>query len=69
MILFVSSGVSKERSCPSSFLKNAFQLMRETDACGVMLETEKSNVIGNKLYQQLGFELIDKQFLFFRELR
>ncbi|MGH1433767.1 MAG: GNAT family N-acetyltransferase [Lewinella sp.] len=29
---------------------------RETRACGVMLETEKSNTIGNRLYPRAGFQ-------------
>ena len=33
------------------------QLCRETEACGVMLETEKSNTIGNQLYPRAGFQL------------
>ncbi|MEO0874257.1 MAG: GNAT family N-acetyltransferase, partial [Bacteroidota bacterium] len=32
------------------------QLCRETNACGVMLETEKSNTIGNQLYPRAGFK-------------
>jgi ribosomal protein S18 acetylase RimI-like enzyme len=30
---------------------------RETDGCGLMLETAQSNVIGNALYPRVGFEL------------
>lgn len=29
----------------------------ETDACGLLLETQKTNEIGNKLYPRCGFEL------------
>lgn len=29
----------------------------ETNACGLLLETEKTNVPGNKLYPKCGFEL------------
>lgn len=29
----------------------------ETDACGLLLETEKTNDIGNNLYPKCGFEL------------
>ena len=32
------------------------QLCRNTDACGVLLETEKSNTIGNQLYPRAGFQ-------------
>lgn len=30
---------------------------KETGSCGLMLETAKTNVIGNKLYPAVGFEL------------
>ncbi|NML40673.1 GNAT family N-acetyltransferase [Chitinophaga sp. G-6-1-13] len=29
----------------------------ETNACGLLLETEKTNVIGNQLYPRTGFEV------------
>lgn len=37
-------------------LEQAKTLCRSTNACGVMLETEKSNTIGNKLYPRAGFQ-------------
>jgi ribosomal protein S18 acetylase RimI-like enzyme len=37
----------------------AKNLCRESGACGMFLETAKSNVIGNKLYPRTGFELND----------
>jgi GNAT superfamily N-acetyltransferase len=42
-------------------MERAKQLARETNAVGVMLETAKTNDIGNKLYPKAGFEL-DTQF-------
>lgn len=33
------------------------QYCAETDACGLLLETEKTNEIGNNLYPKCGFEL------------
>ena len=33
------------------------QLVKESDACGMFLETEISNTIGNSLYPKAGFEL------------
>lgn len=33
------------------------QLVKETAACGMFLETEKSNLIGNNLYPKTGFKL------------
>jgi GNAT superfamily N-acetyltransferase len=38
-------------------LEHAKQLARDTDACEVMLETAKTNEIGNQLYPSVGFEL------------
>jgi len=35
----------------------AKELAKTTNAAGVSLETEKSNIIGNKLYPSVGFEL------------
>ena len=56
----------RRRGISKLLFEKCFQLMRKTDACGVMLETEKTNVIGNKLYLQLGFELIDSNFYFYQ---
>ena len=33
------------------------QFCDETDACGLLLETQKTNIIGNNLYPKCGFEL------------
>lgn len=38
-------------------IDRAKQLVADTNACGLLLETEKSNVIGNNLYPKTGFEL------------
>jgi GNAT superfamily N-acetyltransferase len=38
-------------------MERAKQLARETNAVGIMLETAKSNHIGNPLYQKVGFQL------------
>ncbi len=61
--LFVSAeyrgkGISK------LLLQRCVQLAKETNASGVMLETEKTNVIGNRLYLQTGFKLIENNFYF-----
>ena len=42
-------------------MERAKQLARETNAVGVMLETAKTNDIGNNLYPKAGFEL-DTEF-------
>ncbi|MFP3592692.1 GNAT family N-acetyltransferase [Chryseobacterium sp. SIMBA_038] len=46
-------GFSKE------LIEEAKQLAKSTDACGVLLETGKSNDIGNQLYPACGFKLYD----------
>ena len=48
---FRGKGISKQ------LIAQAKQLAKETDACGLLLETEKSNDIGNQLYPATGFEL------------
>lgn len=38
-------------------INKAKELVQMSDACGMFLETEKSNLIGNNLYPKTGFEL------------
>lgn len=38
-------------------IEEAKKLCSETNACGLILETAKSNAIGNKLYPKMGFSL------------
>lgn len=38
-------------------IDKAKELARETNACGLMLETAKTNAVGNNLYPHAGFEL------------
>jgi len=38
-------------------IERAKKLVIESNACGMMLETEKSNNIGNKLYPITGFKM------------
>lgn len=40
-----------------ALLKAAKQLCHETNACGLILETDKTNLIGNSLYPRAGFTL------------
>ena len=47
-------GISKQ------LIDAAKQLAKETNAAWVMLETEKTNTVGNKLYLSSGFALYDK---------
>ena len=35
----------------------AKELVEQSNACGMFLETEKSNLIGNNLYTRTGFKL------------
>ena len=46
-------GISKQ------LIERAKQLVKETKAAGMMLETGVSNKIGNQLYPKTGFKLID----------
>lgn len=47
-------GFSKE------LIEQAKKMAKSTDACGILLETGKSNDIGNKLYPSCGFEPYDE---------
>ena len=38
-------------------IDKAKELVKESNACGMMLETEKSNKIGNNLYPKIGFKI------------
>ena len=38
-------------------IDKAKELARATNACGLMLETAKTNIVGNNLYPHAGFEL------------
>ena len=40
-------------------IDKAKELVKESNACGMMLETEKSNKIGNNLYPKTGFKIND----------
>ena len=55
---FRRKGISK------LLISRCFQLAKETNACGVMLETERSNIIANQLYQKTGFQLVESNFYF-----
>lgn len=45
-------------------INQAQDLCRNTNACGILLETEKTNDIGNNLYPATGFELEENNFYF-----
>lgn len=40
-----------------ALIEKAKELCRTTNSCGMMLETDKTNTIGNNLYPKNGFEL------------
>jgi GNAT superfamily N-acetyltransferase len=44
-----------------ALIERAKQLCRQSGASGFMLETAKSNIIGNRLYQKMGLQL-DKEY-------
>ena len=54
--LFVNSN-HRGKGVSIGLIEKAKQLVKETNACGMSLETEKSNLIGNNLYPKTGFEL------------
>ncbi len=52
--LFVSE-THRGKGISKSLLNKAKEWCIVTDGCGVILETDKSNTIGNKLYPSVGF--------------
>ena len=50
---FRGKGFSKQ------LIEDAKTLCKTTNACGILLETGKSNDIGNQLYPSSGFEIYD----------
>ena len=55
---FRGKGISK------MLIRAAQDLAKNTGACAVLLETETTNDIGNKLYPSMGFELEKNNFYF-----
>lgn len=51
-------GISKQ------LIDAAKDLARRTEAAGILLETEQSNLIGNQLYPAMDFELEENNFYF-----
>jgi len=56
---FRGKGISK------SLINAAKDLAKATDAAGVSLETEQSNIIGNQLYPAVGFEKDEEHNFYF----
>ena len=56
--LFVGSEY-RGKGYSKQLIDKAKELVKESNACGMMLETEKSNKIGNNLYLKTGFKIND----------
>jgi GNAT superfamily N-acetyltransferase len=54
--LFVDE-IHRGKGVSIALIEKAKQLCVETDACGLMLETAKTNIVGNNLYPKTGFSL------------
>lgn len=54
--LFVNTE-QRGKGYSKALIEEAKDLCRSSKACGILLETGKSNDIGNKLYPSCGFEL------------
>lgn len=54
--LFVNSDY-RNQGISIALITKAKELVEKSGACGMYLETEKSNLIGNNLYPKTGFEL------------
>lgn len=54
--LFVASE-QRGKGVSIQLIERAKELVKDTDACAMFLETEKSNLIGNNLYPKTGFQL------------
>lgn len=60
---FRGRGISKE------LIEAAKEHSRQTNASGLLLETEKANKIGNRLYPSVGFELNEETNFYWWENR
>ena len=54
--LFVHAEYRKQK-IGIGLINKAKELVEKSNACGMYLETEKTNLIGNKLYPKMGFKL------------
>ena len=52
-------GVSKQ------LIQTGKELCKQTNACGLILETAKNNIIGNSLYPNIGFSLDEEHNYYF----
>jgi len=51
---------SRGKGFSKELIEKAKEMAKSTDAAGILLETGKSNDIGNKLYPSCGFEIYDE---------
>jgi len=57
--LFVSKE-NRGKGISKKLIETSKELCKQTNACGLILETAKTNIIGNKLYSKVGF-LLDNE--------
>jgi GNAT superfamily N-acetyltransferase len=54
--LFVDKG-SRGNGISKQLIETSKEFCKQTKACGLILETAKTNIIGNELYPKVGFTL------------
>ena len=57
--LFVNENF-RRKGFSKQLIFEAQKMAKTSDACGILLETGKSNEIGNQLYPSCGFEIYDE---------
>lgn len=57
--LFVNEN-DRGKGFSKALIEKAKEMAKAIDACGILLETAKSNDIGNSLYPNCGFEIYDE---------
>jgi ribosomal protein S18 acetylase RimI-like enzyme len=60
--------VYRRMGVAKALIKAASQFAKENKAAGLLLETEKSNVIGNQLYPACGFRQYDESNFYWLDL-
>lgn len=57
--LFVNKNY-RGKGYSKQLIESAKEICKESDACGILLETGKDNLIGNQLYPSCGFKIYDE---------